>query len=1826
MKSIVGLVIVNALLIAAFILYPDLNESLPIGNSSSEAPEIELLGDEYMSVTLGDDFLDPGIYAIDPEEGVISSKATLSTTVDTNTPGRYEITYTVTDRAGNSVNVTRIVYVIDPLSSENYDPIIFLNDSSSYSTAYGETFEDPGVYAYDPEDGYIYTYTYDASSATVDTNALGDYNVVYQITDSDGASVTTTRTVTVKDLTGPVITFTNSDITTIYTGESYLPEEFTVTDNIDEDETLEVYLNTSELLNNIPGTYNVYYISIDSAGNRTEVAKVVQVLQSPIFTTTVSSVTHNTVTLTQTLADISNLVSNYEIRYSVFTTNGLLYKSGKYTYSYSSQNYVISGLNENTYYYMTFSFDFGDSNEKTTTSDVFKTDITPNIFAEIDLIGDSIQNLYLGDYYIEQGATATDIIDGDLTSSIVIENKIDIMKTGTYEVIYSVTNSLNNTTEVVRIVNIRSIPSLSSTIDKTTSHSVDITLDITDQYSLVDYSNVLYQVVLAADDSLFATGVYDMSTYPTFTIEGLDEDTDYYIINSITYNGIVLSYQSDTFTTILYSEATITLKGDTDLTLYEGDLYFEYYATAYDSLDGNITNDIIIDDSSVDMSTPGTYYVYYTVENTSGYVATVVRTVYVLTAPTINYTISNITNTSVTIMLDFIDPDSVIDIYDIDFIVYDKDSNLVAYELYDYSDYPYVYITGLTPETIYDIEIYIAHSNNKTIKLDIQDIETDEDIYAVLSLRGSSVIDLYPGDTYTEPGATSYDDIDGNITGAIIINSSEVDITTAGTYFVYYSVTNSYGNTTTRTRTVNVLARPDVSIEIDDYNFKTVDFTIDITDIDNLVNYSSILYFIYDSGNAVIDTGYLDYNNYPSYTLSGLDGDTTYYIVIRLYHSDNRIINFTSDTFTTESNPIPELTLLGDEPLDVYVGDLWVDPGYEAVDIIDGDITSSVVISYGIFDMTIPGTYTIRYDVTNSNGFSTKVLRTVNVLAAPTATISYKDVTNDDVTVVFNITDEDNVVDYENIVYEVYLQNGTLHETDTISYAFLPNLFIDGLEEVTTYYIKIIITHSGGKTLSYQTNEFTTTNEVYTLISLNGEEVVTLYAGDTYTELYATADDDNDGNVTADVTTDKSAVDTSIPGEYLVVYSRTNTMDNTSYAYRIIVVLPIPELEITLSDSTDESLTLELDITDKYNVVDYDNIQYELYDEYDALLDTGTLDYSNYPLYLFTTLEENTGYYLKVTLDYDTTRSVTITSYTFKTLAHPTLNLSITNTSTDSVSFTLGLLDNDKVVDYNNIVYTIYNELDEVIYTDILVYVQYGTYTIEGLDSASIYYIEITLEHNNGKTVVDTSDTFLTSELPYADITLDTIYTESIEYELQIDDVDNIVDYNNIVYNIFDSNDNLIYTGLVNFSNGPIFTISNLVNATTYYIEIIITYEDYVVSSLSDEFTTLSFPTLSLSIDQVYTDSVLFSLDLIDDDLVVNYTNITYKVFDINDDFIDVGVLNYSNYPDFSAINLESGITYYLVVYVNHSDGKTLEVTSKVFTTATIPTLTISITDVDTDSVDFMINIKDDDGVVDNTAIGYEIYEINDLDTPIDSGYFLFLLGPNYNISSLLDNTTYIIIVGVVYDGDKTLMETSNMFTTAKLPSVTISMGEVFVDQFDINLDIIDDSNVVDTSNIEYTVYNTSDVIITSGVLDYSNYPVFTITGLSETTTYYLEVTIYYSSTGSDTDTTSTFTTATLPTMSVTLGEKFGSSFALNITYTDTDDIIDYEYGIMYDVYEENGTEPYTSGAFAFEDGPGYAVTGLNFLTKYYIVVTISYSRGSEISFTSNVFQTNPKD
>ncbi|WP_239257047.1 immunoglobulin-like domain-containing protein [Listeria ilorinensis] len=236
---------------------------------SNDKPVIT--GDKETSVKVGGTF-DPmsGMQATDKEDGDLTKQLKVEGKVQTALVGDYTLTYRVSDSDENTTTFTRVVHVLsDEAPIIIGEKEIYVNPNSVF---------DPldKVAASDKEDGDL-TDQLKITKNNVDTKVSGSYQVIYQVTDSDGHQATFERTVIVTN--APVIEAKDQ---TIQQGDTFdLLENVTGYDKEDGDLTKQITVKQSDVNPQVPGIYHVTYAVKDADGNYVE--KNIQVtVEAPI--------------------------------------------------------------------------------------------------------------------------------------------------------------------------------------------------------------------------------------------------------------------------------------------------------------------------------------------------------------------------------------------------------------------------------------------------------------------------------------------------------------------------------------------------------------------------------------------------------------------------------------------------------------------------------------------------------------------------------------------------------------------------------------------------------------------------------------------------------------------------------------------------------------------------------------------------------------------------------------------------------------------------------------------------------------------------------------------------------------------------------------------------------------------------------------------------------------------------------------------------------------------------------------------------------------------------------------------------------------------------------------------------------------------------------------------------------------------------------------------------------------------------------------------------------------------------------------------------------
>lgn len=163
------------------------------------APVITLLGSAALELTEGDTYQEPGYTARDDRDGDVTGQVAVSGTVSTAYAGEYTLTYTVTDRAGNTGTAARSITVLpapQPPEDVPGEPTITLNGSNPIILHLdGTPYTEQGASAFDELDGSLSAFV--EISGQVDTSQPGTYPVTYSVTNSAGLTAQVTREVRV---------------------------------------------------------------------------------------------------------------------------------------------------------------------------------------------------------------------------------------------------------------------------------------------------------------------------------------------------------------------------------------------------------------------------------------------------------------------------------------------------------------------------------------------------------------------------------------------------------------------------------------------------------------------------------------------------------------------------------------------------------------------------------------------------------------------------------------------------------------------------------------------------------------------------------------------------------------------------------------------------------------------------------------------------------------------------------------------------------------------------------------------------------------------------------------------------------------------------------------------------------------------------------------------------------------------------------------------------------------------------------------------------------------------------------------------------------------------------------------------------------------------------------------------------------------------------------------------------------------------------------------------------------------------------------------------
>ena len=363
-----------------------------------------------------------------------------STNVVINQVGTYEVTYDVTDTAGNAAEqkTRTVTLTAAQIAPDNIPPTI-IAPANVVAEATGPTTpvsvgQATATDLADPDPRIT-------RSPETNDFAVGEHTITWKATDASGNFATAEQTITITDTTKPVITLTGANPQTIEFGEGYTELNATATDQVDDDTELtgKIAIDSTNVNTDRVGKYTVTYDVSDTAGNDAD------------------TVTRTVIVEDTTAPDISAPPAQ---TFEAIATMTPLDRSDYGTATSSDREADITDDAPAT-------FPLGDTiitwtatgtNELSNSARQMITviDTTP---PTITLRGANPMTMEVGENYAEPGAAAVDNMAGDLTDRIVIDaTDLNTNQVGQYTVTYTVMDQAMNQAQASRSVQVLASP------------------------------------------------------------------------------------------------------------------------------------------------------------------------------------------------------------------------------------------------------------------------------------------------------------------------------------------------------------------------------------------------------------------------------------------------------------------------------------------------------------------------------------------------------------------------------------------------------------------------------------------------------------------------------------------------------------------------------------------------------------------------------------------------------------------------------------------------------------------------------------------------------------------------------------------------------------------------------------------------------------------------------------------------------------------------------------------------------------------------------------------------------------------------------------------------------------------------------------------------------------------------------------------------------------------------------------------------------------------------------------------------------------------------
>ncbi|KGJ94786.1 immunoglobulin-like domain-containing protein [Colwellia psychrerythraea] len=246
--------------------------------------------------------------------------------------------------------------------------------------------------------------------------------------------------------------------------------------------------------------------------------------------------------------------------------------------------------------------------------------------------------------------------------------------------------------------------------------------------------------------------------------------------------------------------------------------------------------------------------------------------------------------------------------------------------------------------------------NKNSITRTVNVVDT---IAPVITIAGDSPLSHSAGTDYSDAGATAEDATDGTVD---VVTTGNVDSAVVESYTLTYTATDAAGNSSTATRTVNVVDDIAPVLVISGANPLTHNVFGTYIDLGAVVTDNV------DDANAITitATGEVKANVIGSYTVTYTATDAA-----------NNAATPVVRTVNVADLTAPEITLTGDAIIEHNYAAIYDDQGATAVDAVDGDVAATTTDTVLINKI---GSYGLTYIATDAAGNEATLERVVNVV------------------------------------------------------------------------------------------------------------------------------------------------------------------------------------------------------------------------------------------------------------------------------------------------------------------------------------------------------------------------------------------------------------------------------------------------------------------------------------------------------------------------------------------------------------------------------------------------------------------------------------------------------------------------------------------------------------------------------------------------------------------------------------------------------------------------------------------------------------------------------